>query len=43
MISHATLSLIDDFIEIEPVNSDRFFQIKETLTRIRTCFTKRRR
>jgi len=35
--------LIARFIEIEPVGSDAFFKIKETLTRIRSSKQKRRR
>jgi hypothetical protein len=28
--------IVNSFIEIEPVDSDSFFKIKETLTRMRT-------
>lgn len=35
MTSLSNSDLISGFIEIEPVGSDAFFKIKETLTRIR--------
>lgn len=37
MTTLSNSDLIADFIEIEPVGSDAFFKIKETLTRIRAC------
>jgi hypothetical protein len=32
-----TDSVVDQFIEIEPVSNDGFFKIRETLTRMRSC------
>lgn len=30
-------NLLDTFIWIEPLDSDGFFKVKETLTRMRSC------
>jgi hypothetical protein len=43
MTTLTNLDLIAGFIEIEPVGSDAFFKIKETLTRIRSGKQERRR
>lgn len=44
MISNIdTETLLDTFIWIEPLNSDNFFKVKETLTRMRTRKQERRR
>jgi hypothetical protein len=32
-----TEELLNSFIWIEPLDSDSFFKVKETLTRIRSC------
>lgn len=32
-----TEALLSSFIWIEPLDSDTFFKVKETLTRIRAC------
>lgn len=38
-----TEDLLDSFIWIEPLDSDSFFKVKETLTRMRSGEQKRRR
>lgn len=40
--SSETDDLLSTFIWIEPLDSDTFFKVKETLTRIRSCQQKGR-